>query len=50
MVVDLMNDMGSCELKLLYGMNMLRFGMIRTILNREPIALNAMNSSGLWMT
>ena len=45
-----MNDSGSYEPRPLDAMNNLRLRMIRTILDRELMSLNIMNSSGLWMT
>ena len=49
-VVDDMNDLGSYEPRPLDAMNNLGFEMIQTILGREPMSLNVMNNSGLWMT
>ena len=45
-----MNDLGSRELRPLDAMNNSRLRMIRKIHGNEPLSLNAMNNSGLWMT
>ena len=45
-----MNDLGSCELRSLDSFNNSRVRMRRTIFGREPMTLNDMNNSGLWMT
>ena len=46
-VVDDMNESGSKELRPLDAMTSSRLWMILMILGCEPIALNAMNISGL---
>ena len=48
--MNIMNDLGSHELKLLDTMNGSGKWMISMILAPDPKALNAMNSSLLWMT
>ena len=48
--VDDMNDLRSCDLRLLDAMNNSSLRMIWTILGCEPMALNAKNSLGLCMT
>ena len=48
--MDDMNNLGSYELRPIDAMNNIGLRMIGIILGREPIILNAMNNSGLWMT
>ena len=47
--MDDMNNSGSYELRPLHDMNNIRLRMIKMILGREPMILNAMNNSGLSM-
>ena len=48
--MDGMNDQESNELKPLDVMNNSRLRMIRMIHGHEPMSLNDMNNSKLWMT
>ena len=45
-----MNDSVSHDLKPPDAMNSLRLRIILMILGREPMTLNAMNNSGMWIT
>ena len=49
-VMDDINDSKSYKLKPVDAMNSSRLTMIRMIHGHEPMSLNDMNSSGLWMT
>ena len=48
--MDDMNNSGSYELRPLDAMNNVGIRMICMILGHEPMILNVMNKSGLWMT
>ena len=48
--MDDMNDSGSYELRVLDVMNSLGFCFISMTLGHELKAIDARNSSGLWMT
>ena len=48
--MDDMNNSGSYELRPLDAMNNIGLSMIQMIFHHEPMILNVMNKSGLWMT
>ena len=49
-VVDDMNNLGSCELQSLDALNSSRLRMILMVFSHEPMTLNVINNSRLWMT